>query len=379
MMITAIPLYAIQLGGNNSTAGLMMGLFMTAAILIRPVFGILADTKSRRIVLLIGSVICIMACSAYPFVVSIGMLMFFRAINGMGFSAYTNASGTVVADLIPKSRLAEGIGFYGISNVLASAVGPALTLTIIRHFGFAVLFIIATASGVIGFICSYFMKYEKKEPNKAPLEDIENNTDAKRNVWGSIFEKTAFAPSFVMLFVAFTTGSIQSFIPIYAATRDIGNIGIYFIVYALALFITRIGGGKIADRYGAPIVFLPGYILLIASFILLAFASNITMFIISGILYGLGYGSVQPLLNAVMVQFCPPSKRGAGNSTFFTAMDVGSGGGAVVWGAISQYFGFTLVYLLCVGCVILSWIFYFFLLHRTLQKTHQAKEAFVTP
>lgn len=383
MMMTGIPLYAIHLGGNNSTAGLMMGVFMLAAILFRPFFGNLADTRSRRLVLLIGGIICSLSFFFYTFAFSVSILLFLRALNGIGFSANTNASGTVVADIIPKSRLSEGIGYYGISNVLSTALGPALSLLIIEYLGFRTLFFITTVFGLFSIICANFINYEKKEIErssvKKPDQVIGNDVNKKKQgILETIFERNAIPPSFVMLFVAFAMGGIQSFIPIYAATRGIENIGVYFTFYAIAVLITRVFGGKIADRHGVPIVILPGYILLIISFLVLAFATNFTMFIIAGILYGLGFGSVQPLLNAVMVKFCSPSRRGAGNSTFFTAMDVGSGGGAVIWGIISQYYSFTWVYLLCVGCILLSLFSYFILLHRNLTEAQEAKKALLT-
>ncbi|MGI6227604.1 MAG: MFS transporter [Peptococcales bacterium] len=381
MMMTGIPLYAIHIGGDNSIAGLMMGIFMIAAILVRPFFGNLADIKSRRLVLLIGAGVCTLSFFSYIFAFSVGLLLFLRAVNGIGFSANTNAAGTVVADIIPAPRLAEGIGYYGISNVLSTAIGPVLTLSIINQLGFKALFLVTTGFGLISLICSYFINYEKKKPKEEKQDkDIQPNINVskKQKVLDSIFEKTAIPPSFVMLFVAFAMGGVQSFIPIYAVARNVENIGIYFTIYALALLVTRVFGGKLADRHGVSTVLIPGYVLLIASFIVLAFATNLTMFIISGILYGLGYGSVQPLLNAIMVQFCPPKRRGAGNSTFFTAMDIGSGGGAVIWGFISKYYNFTWVYLLCVGCIILSWVSYSFLLQKDLRKPKKTEEALAT-
>lgn len=364
MMTTGTPLYAIKLGGNNSIAGLMMGVFMTFAILVRPFFGNLADRKSRRLVLMTGTIFSTVAFFSYSFAFSVGILLFIRAVHGIGFSANTNASGTVVSDIIPKSRLIEGIGYFGISNVLATAVGPALTLYIIKTGGYRVLFSVAAGLGIISFLSAFFLNYEKKRREELPKEDGTRSLPGKKRVKAAIFEKKAIPPSFVMLFVALAMGGVQSFIPIYAASRGIESIGIYFTFFALALLFTRLFGGRIADRYGPSIVILPGYILLIISFIVLAMATSIPLFILSGVLYGLGLGLVQPILNAIMIQSCPADRRGAGNSTFFTAMDLGSGGGAVLWGVVSQHFGFSPVYFACTGSVLLSGIFFFVLLHR---------------
>ena len=141
MLMTGIPLYAIHLGGNNSISGLLFGLFMGAAILFRPLFGTLIDDKSRRLVLIIGCMISTVISLSYVLAFSIGILLFVRSLHGVGFSATTNASGTIVSDIVPRSRLAEGVGYFGLSNTLATAIGPALSLLLIQHYHFNVLFL----------------------------------------------------------------------------------------------------------------------------------------------------------------------------------------------------------------------------------------------
>lgn len=368
LMITAAPLYAIHLGGDNSIAGLMMGIFMIAAILVRPYFGKLLDEKSRRVVLIAGAAICTLTYFSYLFAFSIGMLILIRAINGIGFSANTNASGTVVSDVIPKDRLAEGVGYYGIANTLSTAIGPSIALFIIKNYNYNILFIFTAFLGILSILVSYLIDYEKNNneefiviskssPNK------NNNTTSKKST-NMIFEKTALPVALVMVFLAVTIGGIMTFVPTYAATRGIDDISSYFTVYALALLITRLFVGKMADKYGVSMAIIPGIILVIIAFIVLAFAKSLPVFLLSATLYGLGYGSSQPTLNAVMIKLCPPERRGAGNSTFYTAMDIGSGGGAMLWGVISQSFGFQSVYLTCAASVGISLLCYLFILKK---------------
>lgn len=366
LMITAAPLYAIHLGGDNSIAGLMMGIFMIAAILVRPSFGKLLDEKSRRLVLIAGAAICTLTYFSYLFAFSIGMLMLIRAINGIGFSANTNASGTVVSDVIPKDRLSEGVGYYGIANTLSTAIGPSIALFIIKNYNYNILFIVTAILGILSILVSYLIDYEKNSEDFIELSQSKHNKNslpAKKST-NMIFEKTALPVALVIVFLAVTIGGIMTFVPTYAATRGIDNISSYFTVYALALLITRLFVGRMADKYGVSMAIIPGIILIIIAFIVLAFAKSLPMFLLSATLYGLGYGSSQPTLNAVMIKLCPPERRGAGNSTFYTAMDIGSGGGAMLWGVISQNFGFQSVYLTCAVSVGISLLCYLFILRK---------------
>ncbi|HZH60760.1 MAG TPA: MFS transporter [Metabacillus sp.] len=364
MLMTGIPLYALYIGGDNTISGLLFGLFMLVAILFRPFFGKLIDEKTRIIVLIIGSMITVFLSVTFIFAYSIGLLLIIRSMQGIGFSATTNALGTIVADIVPKSRLAEGVGYFGLSNTISMAIGPSLSLFLINQFSYNVYFIAVVLIGLVGLVSSFLIDYEKK------IKDIGvvSQPPPSRKLSEMIFEKTTIPSSLVMFFIFIGMGAIITFVPIYALSLGIDDIGIYFTVYSIALLVTRIGGGKISDKYGAAKVILPGMLIIIFSYIVLAYSTSLPAFIVAGILYGIGHGSVDPTLNAIMVKFCPTNRRGAGNSTLFTAKDVGSGMGAVVWGIISINAGFRTVFLLCALCIVLGLVSYFFILRKQIQK-----------
>ena len=361
MLMTAIPLYALHLGGDNSISGLLFGLFMLVAILFRPLFAALIDDKSRRMVLIIGGVISFFISLSYVLAFSVGLLLVLRSLHGIGFSATTNASGTIVSDIVPKSRLAEGVGFFGLSNTLATAVGPALTLYIIQYFSYNVLFLVSSFIGLIALVCGLFIDYEKYKPKS---ETKLSDRKVKRGIADIMFEKSALPAALVTIFIFVAMGATMTFIPTYALSLGIEDIGLYFIVNSIALLFTRIVGGKLADKYGDTVVMLPGLITIALSFVVLAYATSLTGFVISGILYGLGLGFVDPILSAIMIKLCPIDRRGAGNSTLFTAKDIGGGFGAVIWGFISLNAGFRPVYLYCVISIIIAIIAYQFILRK---------------
>ena len=364
MLMTGIPLYAIHLGGNNSISGLLFGLFMAAAILFRPLFGTLIDDKSRKMVLIIGCIISTVISLSYVFAFSIGILLLVRSLHGIGFSATTNASGTIVSDIVPRSRLAEGVGYFGLSITLATAVGPSLSLLLIQHFNYNALFLGASLISFIALCCGFFIDYEKKKPGP-DVTLIEKKE--KRKVSEIMFEKTALPTALVTIFIFIGMGAIMTFIPTYALSLGIEDVGLYYTFYSIALLLTRIIGGRLADVFGETIVIIPGMIMMALSFVLLAFATSLPAFVISGALYGLGLGFVDPILNAIMIKLCPPHRRGAGNSTLFTAKDIGSGVGAVIWGFISLSVGFRPVYLYCAISIILALIAYYFILRNQMK------------
>ncbi len=69
-----------------------------------------------------------------------------------------------------------------------------------------------------------------------------------------------------------------------------------------------------------------------------------TMLLVVAVLYAIGVGAAQPTLMAMTVDRAQPQERGAAMGTFTTAMDLGIGVGAVVWGVTAEAFGFPAMY-----------------------------------
>jgi len=82
-----------------------------------------------------------------------------------------------------------------------------------------------------------------------------------------------------------------------------------------------------------------------AAMLLLSQAESLGMFLLAGVFYGLGFGSVQPSMQALTVRNVPFHRRGAANGTFFSAFDLGIAVGALLWGAVSQAVGYAQMYL----------------------------------
>lgn len=352
MMSANLPLYVKILGGNNLLAGLVTGVFMVAAIIVRPFWGYLSDTMGRRIVVLLGTTIVTVVSFSYTFVSNILIILLLRFINGIGFSANTNTTATMASDIIPNDRISEGIGYYGVSKVIATAIGPAFGIYLISTFNHKTFFLAAGVVGMLSTFIAYTIKYEKNL-----LKDKRFTIKPEKEKIVTV-EKAALPASMVMLFISLGSGGLISFIPILSTTRGIENYGTYYTVYALALLSTRLFVGRIADRYGSNKVIIPAMGFLILGFITFALTYSFHTLLLGGIFYGLGHGTVQPMLNAIMIKNCPRERRGSGNSTFYISMDLGNALGSAIAGAVSQFFGFTVLYLFSVIYIVIAFAIY---------------------
>ncbi|NLI91387.1 MAG: MFS transporter [Peptococcaceae bacterium] len=352
MLLPSMPIYVQHLGAAEDIVGLIMGIFTVTAVGLRPFAGRVLDTKGRKVVYFFGLTIIILSIFAYSLVSSVFMVLLIRLVHGIGWGASTTAAGTIATDVIPKQRLGEGMGFYGLTSVISMAIAPVIGLQVIQSWGFTYLFVISAFLAVLGAIFASFIKYQKINPPQ-----VSNTNKAKP----ALFEKSAYKPAVVVFFITLTYGAVVSFIALYAAEFKIENIGIFFTVYALTLLISRPLFGKVADKKGFDFTIIPGTVCVGLTMIVLFFAHNLYFFLAAAIIYGIGFGAVQPSLQAMAVFDVPPQRRGAANGTFMSGFDLGIGVGSMIWGVTAKFTGYSTMYLLAVIPVIIAFSLYLYL------------------
>jgi predicted MFS family arabinose efflux permease len=358
MTLPTIPLFVEHLGGNDQLIGFVVGVFTFSALLIRPYAGRSLETKGRRFIYLSGLAVFVLSVGSYGFALSMGLLFILRIVQGAGWGFSTTASGTIATDLIPPRRRGEGMGYFGLSGNLAMAIGPALGLALADAISFRQLFLVCAVLGLISFLFASRITYKKAEVNRF---------ESDRRKW-DIYEKTALHPSFLLFFITVTFGGITSFLPIYTEQRNISGIQWYFLIFALTLMLSRTFAGRIYDKKGHGAIFIPGAFLIMMAMLLLAWLPNsLVMFIAAG-LYGFGFGAVQPALQAWSVQKAPLNRKGMANATFFSFFDLGVGIGAMAFGQIGHWLGYSSIYIASALSVFLSILFYLYLTRKPVLK-----------
>ncbi|MGO1922814.1 MAG: MFS transporter [Jeotgalicoccus sp.] len=359
MTLPTLPLYVQEIGSNETWVGIIVGIFTFSALLIRPFGGKMLDTTGRAPVFIAGLVILVISLYSLAISTTILILVVVRIVQGVGWGLSNTASGTIASDLVPKDRRGEGLGFFGLSGNLALAIGPALGLFLVNHIEFSTLFIICGSLTMIALVLALNVRYVKPEP----LTDVEIQEDADTRTRFNFVEKRALPASALLFFITFTFGGIATFLPAYTFSEGFAPhyIQIYFVLYALALVTTRFFAGRIYDRRGLAIVFIPGILLIIAGLILLAILDSPIYLFAGAILYGLGFGTVQPALQASAINTTPPRKRGMANATFFSAFDLGVGLGAITFGLVAQYADYSSIYWISAASGVLSLVLFFIL------------------
>lgn len=351
MLYPTLPLFIKENGGTESQVGLAMGAFMLSSVIFRPFVGGLLDRFGRRPFIIWGLLLFAATMFMYNWVSGLAVLMVIRILHGFTWAVSTTSISTAVTDLIPTTRRGEGMGWSGMAMTVAMAIGPMLGLAIANNssykslFGFAVLLSVAALALTFGA--------------KIKVTPIANSRKIE------LFDKSVFpiTLSVFLLFIAY--GGITTYIPLFADSIKV-NSGTFFLVYAATLVLTRPIAGKLSDRHGEAFVIIPAQVITISALLILSFSTNLLGIIISAIMYGIGFGSAQPALQAATIRLVSPDRTGVANASFATGADLGIGLGAMMLGWISQYMSYQALFTVSAVAVVFSLLVFIFLVKRLL-------------
>jgi MFS family permease len=273
------------------------------------------------------------------------MLGLGRVAHGFALSNYTTAANTYVADIAPTRRRAEAIGLFAAMADIGMITGPAVGFFIAGAFGFHQLFYASGAMAAVSLVSSLFAR--ERRVRSAVRR-------AKWTLRSGLIALDALPIAWMAFCLGLGIGPVNTFLSIFATARGLANPGLFFSTQAVALLLSRTFAGRLADRYGRNIVIVPGLISAALGILVLPFASTLPMFLLSAVLWGMGFGCAQPATMALLVDRVRSDERGLALSTYFMGFDIGIGLGAVVLGFISQTFGWEVMWPISATCVLLG-------------------------
>lgn len=359
LLLPTLPLFIKHLGGSETQVGLAAGAFTLTAVVFRPMVGGLVDRYGRRAFYIWGLIFFVLSMYLYDWVGSILLLLALRILHGASWAFSTTSIGTVITDLIPASRRGEGMGWYGMAMTVAMAIGPMLGTYIVSGYSFRTLFLVATGLSLIAFILAYMTRapYQAK-PSAGRIQ---------------LVEKSVLPATVAIFFLAVAYGGITTFLPLFAESIRV-NPGTFFLVYAVALTLIRPFAGKLSDRFGEAAVIIPSLVVTAGALIVLSLSSGLPGLITAAILYGIGFGSAQPALQAATLRIAPEDRRGAANASFMTAFDLGIGLGAILLGLVSERIGYAYLFTVTAVSVVVSLVIFTIFVRRLLTSGVADKE-----
>ncbi|MBX9084960.1 MFS transporter [Bacteroides cellulosilyticus] len=359
LLIPVLPFYLSEVfSAGNSTIGIILSCYTVAALCIRPFSGYFLDSFARKPLYLMAYFIFMTMFAGYIIAGSLTLFIMFRIIQGVSFGMVTVGGNTVVIDIMPSSRRGEGLGYYGLSNNIAMAVGPMSGLFLHdAGMSFTTIFCCSLGSCMAGFVCASLVKTPYKPPVRREPISLDRFILLK-----------GIPAGISLLLLSIPYGMTTNYVAMYAKQIGINaTTGFFFTFMAIGMAISRIFSGKIVDRGKITQVISAGLYLVVFSFFLLSacvyliswnnMVCTIVFFSVA-LFLGVGFGIMFPAYNTLFVNLAPNSQRGTATSTYLTSWDVGIGIGMLTGGYIAEVSTFDKAYLFGACLTIVSMLYF---------------------
>ncbi|MFE6798534.1 MFS transporter [Paenibacillus chitinolyticus] len=367
MLLSPFPTYAKdRFHSGDFTLSLLTSLFAISAIITRFVTAALMRRVHRNTLLFCGVAFAAASTAAYSFAGSMGALLALRVCFGIGFGMASTVMPTLVSQIIPRRRIGEGVGYFGLSSSLAMSVGPTIGLAMIGSYGFGPLTAMGTAAAAL--IVPLLLGSRSIPPQPAAAAaavspagkaaDGHAAASAGGTAKRSGFNKKLLLPALLNALLSVTYGGLLSFIALYGKEVHLEQIGLFFLFNAITVLVVRPISGRLFDSKGHAAILIPGALILIASLLVLSVATTMPVLIVSALLYGLGFGALQPTTQAWMLRETPPEQHGTTNSLFYNSIDFGVAIGSMLLGLVASGTSYAVMYRYAAGVMALFLLVY---------------------
>ena len=358
LLLPVLPFFIIDhYQAGNSVIGTVISCYTLATLVVRPFSGYMMDTFKRKPLYLLALSLFTAVFVGYLFAATITILIIVRVVHGFAFGLTSVGGNTLVIDVVPSEHRGEGIGYFGVANNIAMAVGPMTGLFVYEHFSFNVIFMGCMACSLMAALFASRIHTRVRPPVKRPPISLDRFILIKGLLAGVAF-----------MLLAFAYGQISNYIALYAKEMNLTiSSGLFFTVYAVGLIISRLFAGKMVDRGKVTQTIALG--LGITVFALLglglchylnAIGTTYTAvaFLLIALCCGLGFGAAFPSFNALFINLGTNAQRGTATSTYLTSWDLGLGIGIFSGGMLVEHFSFSTAYLVASAVVLVSFVFF---------------------
>jgi MFS family permease len=268
----------------------------------------------------------------YAFTTRYEVMLALVALHGIVWSGLLSASAAQVADLLPESRRAEGLGYWGFSTIAAVATAPTVGFWV-HKIGWTVLCLEGALLNGAMALSAWWLTRGLRPPVAQPHRRLIQ------------IEWRVVAISVTLFLYSYGYGGVTSFVALYADACHTTPRSLYFITFSLATIAVRLVTGRLAERIGHRRIFLPSLPLIVLGYALLAVSGTWPWLVLSGIVFGAGFGAAWPVFTAYLLQHFDPARRGAVFGGVLACFDAGIGTGSIASGWIISHWGFRAAYL----------------------------------
>ncbi len=351
MLIPFLPIYMqSELGATADNVSLWSGVTyaITFAIsaFVSPIWGKLSDKMGKKPMIIRASFLLAITYFLGGIVRTPFELFLVRAFQGIA-SGLWPACLVMMSACVPKNKIGISMGLMQSANICGGIIGPLLGGILATAFGMRNSFYAgAVALSLITVTTILFIK----EPPVAPEKEI--NKAQNTSYLSFIKDKNILILLLCVCMTNLVILQIQPIVSLYVQQLSHNSDK----AVLLTGFIMSLGG--IAGALASPLWGKTGQKVGFYKTITLAFISagllmslqgvpnSLVLFGLMQFLCGLGFSGIFPSANSILVLLTPPSSRGMGFGSLFSAQMIGGALGPVIGGVIVSFMSFNTVYII---------------------------------
>ncbi len=326
MTLSVLPLFVEgELGGTDAQVGIAVSSFGLAAACIRPIIGPLGDRHGRQRLIVSGAIVAGLATIATATATSLGRVIAFRALAGLGEAAVFVGAASAAQDLATDERRGEAASYFSLAIYSSLFLGPPLGEWISETFGTDTAWVLAGGLAVVAASTGIVAPGAPAEPPPKPERRV-------------LLHRAALRPGAVLFLGLLGYTGFLAFAALHAEEVGIANTGTVFTVFALVIIFLRIFAAKLPDQLGpirtSRISLSCGAIGLA---VLAVWTEPVGVYVGAAIL-AVAQSFLFPALFALVVDDAPDAERSHAISTLSMFFDLAFGLGGPVIGLVSDTF-----------------------------------------
>ena len=340
-----IPLYVQDLGGSAFVAGLALLAFSVPSFTVRPFVGHLADKWSTAGVLLAG--LALLGTGTLllllPLLTTLFIGNFFR---GIGWAGVNTGGYATLASAAPAARRGEAAGYYSSVTGSATIVFPALGLWLGAGggAGYQHVFLLSTVVALMGVPVARALIRTANTAETAPPAGADPGA-------AGFIDRGVLIATGLNLCQSLVWASVMAFLPLYARSLGIDNIGWFYILAGTTSMFVRPLLGKKSDAIGRGPAIAIGLGAQLIGLVALVTANDITIVLAGGFFTTIGMSMIGSTTTALALDLANPRSRGRAMATFSISYQLGAGLGSLISGALADTVGLRGMY---VGSVVIT-------------------------
>lgn len=355
LLTPLLPLYlSDNFGCTKDIIGLVLSGYTLTALMFRPLSGFLVDAFSRKAMLVVFLTAYFIFFGGYLVASSLLLFAIVRTLHGIPFGGSTVACSTVAIDVLPSSRRNEGIGYYGLSNNIATAIAPTVGIYIYhKTHNFDILFWTALVAAGLGMLVASTVKIRER-----PIRRTGRLLSLDR-----FFLTRGWAIAVNLVFFGFCYGVLSNYLAIYGRERlgISGGTGAFFTILSIGLILSRLQGSKSLRKGNLTRNALEGIVISTVGYVVFVAFPHMAGYYLSAFLIGFGNGHMYPAHQNMMINVAHNNERGTANSSVLTAWDVGQGLGILLGGIVAEHLGYGAAFWMIAFVQVLGLLFFVFL------------------